>query len=147
MDGVRSADLGRRNEGRDVKVALRRIRGPDANRLVGEANVERPRIGFAMHRNRADAELPARSDDAKRDLSAVRDQDFLKHAQPRLILKSLWPYSTGLPFSTRISRMVQGNSASISFISFIASTMQSGCPLWTASPFSTKGFAVGLGAR
>jgi hypothetical protein len=37
--------------------------------------------------------------------------------------------------------------ASISFISFIASMMQSTCPSWTRSPSATKGAASGAGAR
>ena len=39
--------------------------------------------------------------------------------------KSFWPNSTGWPFSTRMLFTVPDTSASISFISFIASTMHS----------------------
>ena len=46
-------------------------------------------------------------------------------------LKSRSPNSTGLPLSTSTSRMTPETSASISFISFIASTMQSTCPALT----------------
>lgn len=40
--------------------------------------------------------------------------------------KSRWPNSTDFPFSTSTSATVPETSDSISFISFIASTMQSG---------------------
>ena len=57
--------------------------------------------------------------------------------------KSGWPNSTGWPFSTRIALIVPAASASISFISFIASMMQSVSPSLTALPTSTKGCASG----
>src|SRR5690606_22962039 len=50
-----------------------------------------------------------------------------------------WPNSTGSPFSTKISAIVPETSASISFMSFIASTMQRVCPFCTVWPTSTNG--------
>ena len=67
--------------------------------------------------------------------------------RPSCTLKSFCPNSTGLPFSARISTMVPATSASISFISFIASTMQSVCPSRIALPTSTNGGASGRGRR
>ena len=46
-----------------------------------------------------------------------------------LMRKSFWPNSTALPFCAKTSVIVPECSASISFISFIASTMQSVCPI------------------
>ena len=60
---------------------------------------------------------------------------------------STWPYSTGWAFSTRIDFTWPSTSALISFISFIASRMQSVCPATTMSPSSTYGAAPGSGAR
>src|SRR3989338_2144845 len=48
------------------------------------------------------------------------------------------PYSTGCPFSIRIDTTFPLNSDSISFISFIASTMHTICPFLTALPTSTN---------
>lgn len=57
------------------------------------------------------------------------------------------PYSTGVPFSTRISLITPDFSASISFISFMASMMHKVSPSLTLWPTSTKAGALGLGAR
>jgi hypothetical protein len=61
--------------------------------------------------------------------------------------KSFCPYSTLLPLCAKISTTVPAHSASISFISFIASMMQSVCPGRTTDPISTKAGASGDGAR
>ena len=61
--------------------------------------------------------------------------------------KSSWPYSTGSALPTWIARTIASISAFTSFISFIASRMQSVCPGATASPSSTNGAASGDGAR
>src|SRR5260370_12723166 len=55
------------------------------------------------------------------------------------------PYSTGCPFSTKIRMTSPETSDSISFMSFIASTMQSACPVSTCAPTFTKASAPGLG--
>ena len=57
------------------------------------------------------------------------------------------PYSTGWPFSASTCLTTPALSASISFMSFIASMMHSVSPTWTVSPTSTKGFAPGEAAR
>src|SRR5690606_15547171 len=66
-------------QGRDVQVALRSGRRPDADRLVREAHVERPSIRFRMHRHSLDPELSTGSDDADGDLASVGNEDFLEH--------------------------------------------------------------------
>src|SRR6516225_7266645 len=60
---------------------------------------------------------------------------------------SFWPNSTGWEFSTRILTTRPWISLSISFISFIASTMQMVWPTSTTVPTSTYGSASGAGAR
>ncbi len=57
------------------------------------------------------------------------------------------PYSTGWPLVTGISTTSASSSDSISFISFIASTMHSTWPCLTLSPTSTNGGASGPGDR
>ncbi len=81
-------DLRSRNDRGDVQITFRRGGGSDANGFVGEANVERARIGFGVNGDAANAELFARAHDPKRDLPAIRDENLLKHAQAFLMRKS-----------------------------------------------------------
>ena len=60
---------------------------------------------------------------------------------------SSWPNSTGSALPTWIVRTIPAASALISFISFIASRMQSVWPGATVSPSWTNGGAPGCGAR
>jgi hypothetical protein len=83
MDRVRAGDLGRRDESRDLEVRVARRRRPDAHVVVGEAHVQRLAVRLGIHRDRLDAELAARADDAQRDLAAIGDQHLLKHARLR----------------------------------------------------------------
>ena len=57
------------------------------------------------------------------------------------------PNSTGLALSTKIATTSPSISHSIWFISFMASTIQSGCPFFTLLPISTKTGESGLGER
>src|SRR5262249_10220171 len=102
-----------------------------------------------VHRDRGDAQLAAGADHPQRDLAPVGDQDLLEalgHSYGR-IWKSGSPNSTGWPFSASTATTVPSTSDSISFISFIASTIQSTWPLRTWLPTSAKGAASGDGER
>ncbi len=57
------------------------------------------------------------------------------------------PYCTGWPFSRRRLTISPSYSESISFISFIASMMQSTWPFFTVSPTSTNAAAPGSAER
>ena len=83
MDRVGVGDLGRGDDRGDVEVALRALRRPDADRLVGLPQVDRIGVGRRVHGHGLDAELPAGADHALRDLAAVGDQDAAEH-QPVL---------------------------------------------------------------
>ena len=78
---VRLAARGRRGRDhrRDVEVALRRRRRPDADGAVGEPDVERVGVGGRVDRDRLDVQLVQGADDADGDLSAVRDEDAREH--------------------------------------------------------------------
>ena len=78
MDRLCIGDFGRADDRRNVQVALRRWRRPDAYRLVGQAHVLRLGIGFRMHDDGLDAELATRTLDTQRDLTAVGDQHFVE---------------------------------------------------------------------
>jgi len=79
MDRVRARDLGGRDETRDVQVAVAARRPPDADVVIGEADVQALAVGLGVHRDRRDPELLACPDDPQGDLPAVRDQHFLEH--------------------------------------------------------------------
>src|SRR5206468_7716284 len=124
---------------------LRRGRA-DAERLVGEADVQRMHVGRGMDGDALDPELARSADDPERDLTPVGDENFRKR-QAGSKRKSASPYSTGLPFWMRVSTRRPGRSAAISFISFIASTMQSTWPFFTTVPTSTNGGLSGEAER
>src|SRR6058998_968210 len=95
-----------------------------------------------MYGHAANIQLLAGPDDPDRDLAAVGNEDLLKHPYssgraPGSIRKSGSPYSTGLAFSARIFTTRPSVSDSISFISFMASTMQRTWPFFTYEPSST----------
>src|SRR6266850_1668618 len=137
MDRLRVGDLRGRDDAADVQITLAAPRGPDADVLVGEAHVERVLIGLRVDGHRLHAELAAGVDDPQGDLAPVGDEDLLEHQEVSRILKRTSPYSTGCPLATGISRISPETSDSISFISFIASTMQRACPFFTIDPTST----------
>src|SRR4029079_9863227 len=137
---------------RDVQVALARRRRSDAHRLVGELDVERVGVGRRVDRHRADAHLAQGADDAQRDLAAVRNEHLVENGRRLLdqggaMRKSGCPYSPGCAFCTRTAAIVPETSASISFISFIASTMHSTWPFSIRWPSTTYASASGLGER
>jgi hypothetical protein len=73
MDRIGARDLGGGNDARDVEVRFARGRGPDADVVVGEADVERFPIGLGVDSDGLDAQLATGSDDAQSDFAAVRD--------------------------------------------------------------------------
>src|SRR5690606_2624093 len=147
VDCLGVGDFGGRDDGRHVEVALRGGRGADADRLVGQADVLGLGVGGGMHGDGLDAELTAGPQDAQGDFPAVRDQDLLEHGRAQSMTKRGWPYSTGSPFSTRMALITPLASASISFISFVASMMHRRSPSETDWPTSTSALAPGAPAR
>ena len=76
VNGFDVGDLRRADDRRDIQIAARALGRPDADRLVGEAHVQRIAVGFGIHGDRPDAEIPAGADDAEGDLAAIGDQDL-----------------------------------------------------------------------
>jgi len=73
-----------------------------------------------------------------RNRRRARRETFTAEAQPAGSIRNRGcPYSTACPFSTRIFAMRPPTFASISFMSFIASMMQTICPSFTTSPSRT----------
>ena len=80
VDGLDVGDLGGADEAGDVEVALRGGGRADADGLVGQGQVRRVAVGLAEDGHDLDAQVAAGPDDPQGDLTAVGDQDALKHA-------------------------------------------------------------------
>src|SRR6187402_503776 len=106
-----------------------------------------------MYGDGGDPELATGANDADGNFTAIGDQDFFEHAvaldenQPFFTLNSFCPNSTLVPFCTSTSSTVPATSLSISFMSFMASTMHKVCPTEIAVPTSVKTSASGEGER
>jgi hypothetical protein len=97
-------------------------------------------VHLRIDRDGADVQFFAGADDADGDFPAIGDQNFFKHGlsvkanrvqadalppfQFGRTLNKGWPNSTGLPFSTKTWVTTPLTSALISFITFMASMMQ-----------------------
>ncbi len=157
MDGVHVGDFRRADDAVDAQVALAAGRFADADGFVGQLDVHGVGIRLGINGHRADVQFLAGADDADGDFSAIGYQNFFKHAvvgktvspagrsgmptepahQVGRILNNGWPNSTGLAFSTRTWVMTPLASALISFITFIASMMQTTVSGFTSVPTST----------
>ena len=82
MDGLGARPPDGLDDAVHVEIALRGRRGPDEDRLVGEADVEGGAVRLGIDGDARDAHLPAGPDDADGDLAAVRDQDLAEHVIP-----------------------------------------------------------------
>ena len=67
-----------------VQVALARRRRADRIRRVRDTDVQRVAVGVAVDGDRADAEIVAGANDAKRDLAAIGDEDGGERRSPLL---------------------------------------------------------------
>ena len=99
MDCVRMADFRRRNNRRNVQIAVGGRRRSDADGFIREADVHRLGIRRRMDRDRFNSHFMRGTMDAKRNLATVGDQDFL-NAHIYAITMSGWSNSTGCPLST-----------------------------------------------
>jgi hypothetical protein len=147
MDGVGAGDFRCRQDGGDIEVALARRRRADTDRLVGQPHVHRIAVGRRIDRDRLDTHLAAGAMDAKRDLAAVGDQDFLEHGYRYSTIISGWPNSTGWAFSIRICVTVPALGALIGLNVFIASMITTVWPAATLSPTCTNTGLPGSGER
>ena len=79
MHGVGAGDLARREQRRNIEVAVLGRRRTDAHALIGEPHVHGVLVRGRMHGHRRDAEFLARAQHAERDLPPVGDQNFIEH--------------------------------------------------------------------
>src|SRR5262249_53823060 len=79
MNRVNVEDFGGSDDLRDVQVALRRRRRPDAPSLVRELDVQGVAVGLGMHGDGFDAEFTTGQDDPAGDFTTIGDKDFFEH--------------------------------------------------------------------
>ena len=135
VPGMHRFAAGRRRSADDRghrQIALRGGRRSDADRTVGEPDVQRVLVRRRVDGDGLDPELVQGADHAHGDLAAVRNQDAAEHqtaSSGRPVSgsrsNSTCPNSTGCALATWIFRTIASRSAFTSFISFIASRMQS----------------------
>ena len=82
MNRVHISNLCRRNHRRHIQIAVAQPRRPNANRLVGKADVQRIAIRLAVDSDRANPEFLARVQNAQRDLAPIGNQNLTKHSYP-----------------------------------------------------------------
>ena len=80
VDRLGVGDLGRRDDLRDVAIALRAGGGADADVFVGVAHVQAVAVGLAIDGDGADAHFATGANDPQGDFTTVGDEDFLEHA-------------------------------------------------------------------
>ena len=76
MNRVDVGDFSGGDDGGHIQIAVGGTRRPDADGLVGKANVERVAVGFAVDGDGANAEFPAGVQNAQRNFAAIGNQDL-----------------------------------------------------------------------
>ena len=79
MDRIDVGDLSCAEDAVDLEVAFTACGGTDADGLVGQLDVQGINVGFGIDGDGADTEFLAGANNAKCDLAAIGDEDFLKH--------------------------------------------------------------------
>src|SRR6478752_1522004 len=79
MNCVNVADLGRAHDPIDFQIALKAGRRTDADRFIGQLDMQRIDVCFRIDRKGANAEFLASANHPQRDLSAISNQNFLEH--------------------------------------------------------------------
>src|SRR5262245_23209135 len=134
------------HHGLDVEITASGLRRADADRAIRKARRHRVEIRFRGREHRVDAELATGTDDARRDLAAIGNEDApQRHFSASRI--STRCASTSSPFAAQISITVPCAPAYTEFISFMVSTIPTTVSGPTRDPTSTNGSAPGLGAR
>ncbi len=154
MNRVHVRYFRRADDAVNAQVTVRRRGLADANRLIRQLHVHRIGVRLGINGNGADIQFLAGANNPNGNLSAIGDQYFFKHGllmssdkiKPAKCrrgqaggrtLNNGWPNSTGLAFSTKTWVMTPLTSALISFITFMASMMQTTVSGLTSVPTST----------
>src|SRR5262249_13409174 len=79
MDGLGAGDFACGEQCWDIEIAVLGGGWADADTFVGKPHMHRIRVSRRMNGNGRDAEFLAGAQNAERDLSPVRDEDFVEH--------------------------------------------------------------------
>src|SRR5258706_15015373 len=79
MNGIDVGYFSSRYDRGNVEVTLRRGRGTNADRFVRKAHVKRVAVSFRVNGDCANAKLPARPNDPRRDLTSICYEDLFEH--------------------------------------------------------------------
>ena len=79
VNGIGAGYFGGGNDGGNMQITLRRRRGADAHRFIGELHMQAVAVGFGMHGNGGDAHFAAGAQYAQSDFTAVGNQNFFQH--------------------------------------------------------------------
>src|SRR6476620_7946297 len=83
MNRVNIADLGGAHDPIDFQITFKAGRRTDADRFIGELDVQRIDVCFRIDRESANAEFLAGANYPQRDLSAISNENFLEHVNAR----------------------------------------------------------------
>ena len=140
MDGVDVGDFRGADDVRDVQIAFGAARRADADGFVGKPHVQRVAVGFGIDGDGGNAQFLAGANHPQGDFAAVGNQNFAEHHGRKItpggyffFSPAGWQRAAGRirpagHFRPARATISPPTSASISFISFIASTMQTTCP-------------------
>ena len=133
MNGIGATYFSRRNNSGDMKVTFFAFCWSYTNTFISKFCVQTMRISLGVDGNTFDTKLTTSADNSNRNFASVSNKNFFHVYLLTLFsvylagatIKSGVPNSTGFALSTRIATISPSISDSISFMSFIASTMQS----------------------
>jgi len=80
VNGVGVGDFCRRNQMRNLEVAVARWGWAYAYGLVGESNMQGVAVGLGVYRDRFNTHLSAGANDTHCYFTPVGDEDFINHA-------------------------------------------------------------------
>src|SRR5258706_16063425 len=79
MDRLNVRDLRRADDRRNVQIAERQLRGPDADSLIRKTYRQGIAVRLAVNSDRADAQFLARANHAQCNLPAIGNQNLFEH--------------------------------------------------------------------
>src|SRR5215468_3273928 len=79
MDGIDVGNFSRTDHRRNVQIALRQLRRPDADGLIGKSDMQRIAVGLAVNRDRLDSKFLAGTNHPQGNFTAIGYEDFLEH--------------------------------------------------------------------
>ncbi len=82
MQRLGSGDFAGGKQRRNIEIGFACGGRPDADQFVGELHMHGVGVGGGVHRDRRNAELLRRAQDAQGDFAAVGDENFFEHVSP-----------------------------------------------------------------